>query len=168
VKYTELNIIIPPEFPDGREIAIALLDADNFDTFLETDTGIITYAESESFSMERLLEHPLFSPDGEFRFRLITKLVPEKNWNKIWEESFLPVIIDNMVMVRAPFHEAIEGITHEIIIEPRMAFGTGHHETTELMIRQMIRQNFAGKRTLRNTRHRCLETWFHRNHRGRQ
>jgi ribosomal protein L11 methyltransferase len=71
-----------------------------------------------------------------------------ENWNKIWEESFEPITIEDQVIVRAPFHPVEKTFTHEIIIEPKMSFGTGHHSTTRLMMETMMHLNFKNKSAL--------------------
>src|SRR5205809_7074705 len=75
-------------------------------------------------------------------------MIAEQNWNSIWEENFQPVIIQNAVAIRAHFHQPITTVQHEIIITPKMSFGTGHHATTYLMLEQMTSIDFAGKSVL--------------------
>jgi ribosomal protein L11 methyltransferase len=70
------------------------------------------------------------------------------NWNAVWEANFQPVVVDDFVAVRAGFHEPIAGIAHEIIITPKMSFGTGHHATTLMMLRQMRKIDFTGKKVV--------------------
>ncbi|MBM3419570.1 MAG: 50S ribosomal protein L11 methyltransferase [Bacteroidetes bacterium] len=144
--YIEIDIAIPDGFPDGREIAVALLSDDGLDTFLETDKGLVTFVRSDGFSRALLARNRLFDINGDFRFRFRTRKVPDVNWNEIWEKSFNPVIVGEDVVVRAPFHKTNGSYRYEIIIEPKMAFGTGHHETTELMMWLMLKNDFRGKR----------------------
>jgi len=75
-------------------------------------------------------------------------IIKGENWNKIWEESFEPITINNQVIVRAPFHLVENNYTHEIIIEPKMSFGTGHHSTTRLMMEKMLHLHFKQKSVL--------------------
>ena len=79
----------------------------------------------------------------DFQFQIST--VKEQNWNEVWEQAFQPVVVDDFCAVRAHFHEPIAGVQHEIIITPKMSFGTGHHATTYLMMQQMQSLNFGGK-----------------------
>ena len=74
--------------------------------------------------------------------------IEETNWNQVWESSFEPVVVDDFVAVRADFHEPIKGIKHEIVITPKMSFGTGHHATTYMMLEQMGKLDFKDKRVL--------------------
>jgi len=87
------------------------------------------------------------STTSQIHFLLVIQkeILPQQNWNRQWEESFEPVIIENAVVVRAHFHSPIENILHEIVITPKMSFGTGHHATTFLMIQQMLSLNFKNK-----------------------
>ncbi len=72
-------------------------------------------------------------------------IIEETNWNQVWESNFDPVIVDDFVAVRAHFHEPIKNVQHEIVITPKMSFGTGHHATTYMMMQQMRELDFAGK-----------------------
>lgn len=81
----------------------------------------------------------------KYQLSFTKQLIPEQNWNAVWESNFQPVIIDDFVAIRADFHEPIKNVQHEIIITPKMSFGTGHHATTEMMMRQMREIDFADK-----------------------
>ncbi len=74
--------------------------------------------------------------------------IEDTNWNAVWESNFQPVIVDDFVAIRADFHEPIAGVEHDIVITPKMSFGTGHHATTYMMIQQMRKTNFTGKAVL--------------------
>lgn len=148
MEYIEINIVIPDGIAGGREMATAMLFDYGVDSILETDNGLLIYFPVESFDIDDFSNNRLFHVDGAFGFTFTTRVVPDINWNEAWEKSFNPVIINNQVAVRAPFHPRPEGVDYDIVIEPRMAFGTGHHESTELMISQMLRFSFQGKRTL--------------------
>ncbi|MEI9809072.1 MAG: 50S ribosomal protein L11 methyltransferase [Bacteroidota bacterium] len=75
-------------------------------------------------------------------------IIEETNWNQLWESNFDPVIVDDFVAVRADFHAPVKGVEHEIIVTPKMSFGTGHHATTYMMIQQMRQIDFTGKTVL--------------------
>ncbi len=127
------------------EQLIALLNEQGFDGFEEEEEcNLKAYIPEEKFNDEgfnnvlRLFSEIIY-----------TKTIVEQiNWNQKWENDFKPVIIDNYVAIRAGFHQPIRGVEHEIIITPKMSFGTGHHATTHLMIQQMQGINFAGKSVL--------------------
>lgn len=144
--YVEIDITIPGSFPEGREIAVAMLELENYDIFLETPEGIITCIAADKYDEQRLSRHALFRPEGNFRFSFRTRNIPSRNWNEEWEKNFKPVSIDDQIVVRAPFHKVKGKFRHDIVIEPRMAFGTGHHETTGLMMRLMLETGARGKR----------------------
>jgi len=110
---------------------LALLSAFPFEGFQEFEDGLHGYignAEWNTFQSEVL------NTISGFASYKGAHIIPDKNWNAEWEASFTPVIIDDFCTIRASFHEPVNTCNHEIIIDPKMAFGTGHHETTELMI----------------------------------
>ncbi len=146
--YIEIRIEVPVGITDGRDIAAAMLTEIGIDSVLETEEGLTVYIPANSFDVEVLRNHRLFRHDGGLGFAFSTSLLPGINWNDVWEKSFDPVIIDRKVSVRAPFHQRPDEIIYDIVIEPRMAFGTGHHETTELMMSQMLGQTFKDKTVL--------------------
>lgn len=127
------------------EQLIALLNEQGFDGFEEEEDGNL-----KAFIPENEFNDATFSDVLNFFTDIIyTKTIIEHvNWNQQWETEFKPVIIDNYVAIRAGFHQPIDGMKHEIIITPKMSFGTGHHATTHLMIQQMQEINFSDKAVL--------------------
>lgn len=133
--------------PETAEILIAYLSDAPFDTFEETEEGLNAYlpasdehvAEAEILLAE-LSEHIGFQWEKDF--------LPGQNWNEIWESNFHPVIVGDFCAVRADFHEPILGVKHELVINPKMAFGTGHHETTWQCIAAMEHLPMAEKKVL--------------------
>ena len=123
------------------EALIALLAEIHFDGFEEKPDSLLAIVDEELYNKE----------EAEAIFKLFPEIVPEisvieeKNWNEEWEASYDPVTVDNFVQVRASFHQAQPGIKHEIIITPKMSFGTGHHATTYLMMAQMKEIHFNNK-----------------------
>jgi ribosomal protein L11 methyltransferase len=114
---------------DLSEILIALLADAPFDTFEETEEGISAYlpaGDGHETEAEVLLADLLL----QFEFTWTKVFIKGENWNEIWESNFQPVIVDDFCAIRADFHDPIQGVKHELIINPKMAFGTGHHETT--------------------------------------
>src|SRR5688572_2278693 len=118
---------------------------------LLADQGFEGFEEEENYLKAFVPEHEYNSTEFSMlldKFSHITytrSLVEQVNWNQQWEESFKPVIVDAFVGIRADFHPPLQGVVHEIIITPKMSFGTGHHATTHLMIQQMQRLDFKGK-----------------------
>ncbi len=80
-----------------------------------------------------------------YKLSYLEEQIPSQNWNEVWESNFQPVIVEDFVAIRAGFHPPIETVQHEIVITPKMSFGTGHHATTYMMMRQMRDIDFAGK-----------------------
>ncbi|RNI23392.1 50S ribosomal protein L11 methyltransferase [Rufibacter latericius] len=144
MSFIEVTVTASPEY---AEILIAELGELGFDTFQDTDNGFQGYIEEERFSedaLQEVLERYSFA--GEFPYQ--TKSIAKQNWNEEWEKNFEPLLIAEKVSVRADFHPKPEGIEYDIVITPKMSFGTGHHETTTLMIENQLTLDHAGKRVL--------------------
>ena len=142
--YLEFKITCLEEF---REILIAELAEIGFDSFLETDEGIDAYAPEPDFDREafdQLLE----------KYRLPAQVslqegkMPKVNWNEEWEKNYDPIAVEDLVYVRASFHQPAAGFKHEIVINPKMSFGTGHHATTFQMLKHQGAIDHQGKRVL--------------------
>lgn len=128
------------EIPDSLcEILIALL-SDHAIGFEEAENGLQITFNEQVFDEEYIR-----TLAKKYQFVYAKKFIQEQNWNQVWESNFEPVIIDDFVAIRAPFHQTIPEVQHEIIIMPKMSFGTGHHATTYLMIQEMQKINFANK-----------------------
>ncbi len=125
------------------EILVALLSEAGFESFEETENSLYAYIREEGFS-ESSLQQALRLIPVEYTISVI----PKQNWNARWEESFEPVIIHDFAAIRAGFHKPIHTVQHEIIITPKMSFGTGHHATTFMMVEQMKDLELTGKRLL--------------------
>ena len=141
--YLEFNILCKTEFTD---ILIAEFSALGFDTFQETDTGFITFWE-EAFD-ESLLADIKNRYTETAIFSCHIKETEKQNWNKEWEKNYDPIIIDETCVVKAPFHTELPSYPIELIITPKMSFGTGHHETTHLMLAEMLTLDFKGKKVM--------------------
>lgn len=131
----------------GRDILLAVLDIEGYDSFEETDTGLKAYILEQDFDEEVLQALDVMqSPD--FKITYQKDRLENKNWNEEWETNYSPIDIDGKVYIRAPFHEPKEGYPYEIVIMPKMSFGTGHHQTTRLMSRLLLSMDVEGKRVL--------------------
>lgn len=129
------------------EILIALLLQAGFESFEEDDNFIKAYyTEDESEIIIPDLMKSVFRIAGNNIDYSIRK-IPDKNWNQEWEKNFSPTIIDDRILIKAPFHQ-VPDLDYTVIIEPKMSFGTGHHETTRLMLREMLQIDFLGKEVL--------------------
>ena len=132
--------------PGQNELLIALL-SDDFESFEETDQGLNAYVPAKNFSENKIKEViERLRKTGNISYS--QTLIKDRNWNALWESNFEPVLIGSEVLVRAPFHPANPGIKYEVIIEPKMSFGTGHHATTSLVMEEMLRMNMQATSVL--------------------
>lgn len=147
MNYKELifTLIISEDF--HRDLLIDSLAQIGFETFEEMDLGFKAYIPSSDFNQD-ILDSTLSEYIGMFSFSYEINLIPHKNWNEVWESNFQPLVIGNQCYVRATFHQPRPEIKYEIIIDPKMAFGTGHHQTTSMMIELMLEENFNDKKIL--------------------
>ncbi|MEO0311132.1 MAG: hypothetical protein RIQ89_789 [Bacteroidota bacterium] len=123
------------------EILTALLSNIDFEMFDEGPALLNAYIPEPSFNLDQLKEVLAAQAVNQFEITLM----PDENWNSIWESNFEPVIIANQVYIHAPFHQPIEGIKFPILIEPKMSFGTGHHSTTSSIMELMLSNDFKDK-----------------------
>lgn len=142
--YLEFKIKCREEF---REILIAELAQIGFDSFLETEEGIDAYAESDHFNKEAF-DEVIAQYQTAAEINVEEGILPKVNWNEEWEKNYDPIAVDDLVYVRASFHPSQTGFKHEIVINPKMSFGTGHHATTFQMLRHQGQIDHQGKRVL--------------------
>jgi len=145
-----MSIIVEVEIlcrEDQRDILSALLFAQDATGVEELQSGLLAYFELPSFPNAEL---KLFIENLTLDYDIIIKAtkVEETNWNKLWESNYDPIEVNNYCYIHAPFHEKRDGYKHTILINPRMAFGTGHHETTRLMLKWMETLEMDGKKVL--------------------
>ena len=143
--YLEFTFKIQPPAPWSEILMAQLIDA-GFDSFTEEHDGILAYIQKDIFN-EDLLQSVALLQNAEVKISYSYTEMPNINWNEEWEKNFTPINIEDQVAIRAEFHESL-GLPHEIIIQPKMSFGTGHHATTYLMIQQMLDMDFTGKNVL--------------------
>lgn len=145
MNYLEFSFRVEPLQP-GCEILIAQLGAIGFESFVETQVGVDAYIPSPDFN-ENLLEQVQILDSSEFQISYDRKEIEQVNWNEEWEKNFQPILVDNTCSVRAPFHPK-PNARYDIVIEPKMSFGTGHHATTYLMIKFLLETDLQGKDVL--------------------
>ena len=147
MNYYELLFTTLPAGDYQQDLLINALGEIGFDTFEELDFGFKAYISSDKFDKARLKEC-LEDYHDIFAFSYEITLIPEKNWNEVWEHNFEPITINDKIYVRATFHEHKPGFLYEIIIDPKMAFGTGHHQTTAMMLEFMLEADLLNKQVL--------------------
>jgi ribosomal protein L11 methyltransferase len=142
--FIEVTVQAPAELSD---ILIAELAEVGFDTFEENDAGFCAYTTEDVFNPDAVAE-VMSRYEGLGELTYSHRIITRQNWNAEWEKNFQPLVIAERVSVRAPFHPKPEGVEHDIVIMPRMSFGTGHHETTALMIENQLDVDHRGQRVL--------------------
>ena len=143
--YIEYNFTISPKEP-ATEILIAELGNVGFESFVETENGVTAYIQKNEWS-STILEPIFILNSDEFTIEYNQKEVEQTNWNAEWEKNFTPIQVDNLVSIRAPFHEN-PNLKYDIVIEPKMSFGTGHHETTHMMVQHLLNLDLENKKVL--------------------
>jgi ribosomal protein L11 methyltransferase len=125
---------------------VAVLADLAFESFDETEDQVLGYVPGESFNFAEMNEIISALP---FSVHTENEMIPDQNWNEVWEKNyFKPLLIGNRCLVRAPFHIEYEPAEFELVIEPKMAFGTGNHETTTLVAEQILNMELTGKTVL--------------------
>lgn len=142
--FIEVEVKCREEF---REILMAEMSEVEYNTFMETDLGFIAYIEQDKFSKETI-KTVFETYSAVVQIEYTTTFVKDKNWNEEWEKNYDPVIIDDKCLIKASFHNLEKKYPYEILINPRMSFGTGHHETTYLMGSHQLDMDFKGKEVL--------------------
>jgi len=148
MNYKKTTINITPFQEWLRDVLTAQLGEIGFDSFVETTTGFEAFIPAPDFNPDNL-SSVLNEFSNDFNFDIKTETIKDQNWNEEWEKNyFKPLVIGSECVIRAPFHTNFPTAKYEIIIEPNMAFGTGNHETTELIIESILENSFEGKTIL--------------------
>ncbi|NNK83208.1 MAG: 50S ribosomal protein L11 methyltransferase [Flavobacteriaceae bacterium] len=145
IVYIAYYFIVKPIQP-VTEILIAELGFAGFESFIETENGVTAYIQKNEW-YEAILDNIQILNSEEFYIDYTFEEVKQTNWNEEWEKNFKPIVVDDTCAVRAPFHKPFQ-TPFEIIIEPKMSFGTGHHETTHMMIQHILQDDFQDKSVL--------------------
>ena len=140
----QVTVQTPEELTD---IITAELSQVGYDTFMETENGLCAYITEDIFS-EAALQAVLQKYQQVAALPYSTDKIPHQNWNEEWEKNFEPLLISGICSVRASFHPRPENVPYDIVINPKMSFGTGHHETTTLMIQNQLELEQVNKRVL--------------------
>jgi ribosomal protein L11 methyltransferase len=121
-----------------QEILISQLEDMDANGFEQTQDSLVAYFPADNFDLNTI--YKILEP---YQYAITT--LEEQNWNEVWEKNFEPVVVDDFCAIRADFHKPFSNVSYEIVITPKMSFGTGHHATTHMMIQQMKDMDFAGK-----------------------
>jgi len=148
MEYTEVTFTIAPYSSESAEILVAQLAEIGFDSFTDTPNGVNAFIPTKQLNEAAIpsATEVLSIMDATAQWT-ITKH-EDQNWNKVWESNFDPIVVDSKCLVRAPFHKDMPAYPFEIVIEPKMAFGTGHHQTTSLILSELLTFDVAGKTVL--------------------
>ena len=143
--YIACNFRVKPLQP-ATDILIAELGHLGFESFVENETGVTAYIQKREWNVS-ILDNIYILNSDEFHITYDIDEIEQTNWNAEWEKNFNPILVDGLVTVRAPFHNKAT-TKYDIVIEPKMSFGTGHHETTYMMIQHILKNDFKEKTVL--------------------
>ncbi|PTS99990.1 50S ribosomal protein L11 methyltransferase [Pedobacter sp. HMWF019] len=130
-----------------KDLLISELAEAGFNTFEDTEIGFAAFIDFDDYNQNRLSE-VLLQFEDEFVYNYTVTEIAAQNWNEEWEKNFEPLIISDECYIRATFHEPQPQYRYEIVIDPKMAFGTGHHQTTTMMMQYILSSDFDGKKVL--------------------
>lgn len=140
--YQEVCLRIIPFSEERSEILVAFLSDQAYESFVYGEEGVTAYISEDKFDEDALVQilADVVAAEEAVDLQLDYEIrtVPEQNWNALWESNFEPVRIGERLLIRAPFHAPVEGVEKEIVMEPKMSFGTGHHATTYLMAESIL------------------------------
>lgn len=143
MSYLAYHFTVSPVQP-GSEILVALISDLGFESFDYTETGFTAYIQEEGNAVPELSDFQF----EDFTYSFQVERIENTNWNAEWEKNFEPVFVEDLLCIRAPFHPKNTVVKHEIVIMPKMSFGTGHHQTTRLMCRELFNTDLKNKRVL--------------------
>jgi ribosomal protein L11 methyltransferase len=148
MNYIEVKITITPNTQEHREIVVALIADLGYDSFEDTETGINAYIKKEDFVQADIELALNYIDKATIQTQMAINVIEGKNWNQEWENSFEPVFLNEDCVVRASFHKIDPKPEIDIIVDPKMAFGTGHHQTTYLASQELFEIKLAKKTVL--------------------
>lgn len=144
--YYEIKFDICPNTETNRDVLAAVLAEIGFESFSENPTGIDAYTSENLYDEEKINDCLSNFPIENISISFMSSLVETKDWNEEWEKNFFqPIIINDQCVIHSSFHENVPQLSYDIVIDPKMAFGTGHHETTSLMISFLLETDVENK-----------------------
>ena len=143
--YIAYDFNVSPKEP-ATEMLIAQLGYVGFESFVEQDYGVTAYIQKQEWN-SKILEDVFLLHSNEFNITFEYNEIAQTNWNEEWEKNFNPIQVDDLVSIRAPFHTN-PSLQFDIVIEPKMSFGTGHHETTHMMVQHLLALDLDTKKVL--------------------
>jgi len=143
--YIAYDFNVSPKEP-ATEMLIAQLGYVGFESFVEQDNGVTAYIQKQEWN-SKILEDVFLLHSNEFNITFEHNEIAQTNWNEEWEKNFNPIQVDDLVSIRAPFHTN-PSLQFDIVIEPKMSFGTGHHETTHMMVQHLLALDLETKKVL--------------------
>jgi len=143
--YIAYDFNVSPKDP-ATEMLIAQLGHIGFESFVENENGVVAYIQKKEWNSNKVEDLYLLN-SNEFDITFKHSEIEQTNWNKEWEKNFNPIQVNGQVSIRAPFHEN-PSLNFDIVIEPKMSFGTGHHETTHMMVQHLLALDLKNKKVL--------------------
>lgn len=143
--YIAYDFNVSPKEP-ATEMLIAQLGYVGFESFVEQDNGVKAYIQKQEWN-SKILDDVFLLHSNEFNITFEHNEIAQTNWNEEWEKNFNPIQVDDLVSIRAPFHTN-PSLQFDIVIEPKMSFGTGHHETTHMMVQHLLALDLDTKKVL--------------------
>ncbi|MDL2241657.1 50S ribosomal protein L11 methyltransferase [Bacteroidales bacterium OttesenSCG-928-L03] len=146
MNYYELKLTLTPNTETNRDVASAILAEIGFESFVESERGLDAFVSEKNYSEEALAETLQTLPLMDTRVQYHVEFIQGQDWNEEWEKNFFqPILINDEVVIHSSFHQDIPQVKYDIVIDPKMAFGTGHHQTTSLMVSYLLETDTAGK-----------------------
>ena len=147
--YIEVTLKLSPSEETARQILIGMAGEIGFESFIEDEEIVKAYIQKQLFNTHAIDKLIQDFPLLNIKISYQAQEQDDKNWNEEWEKNFFqPIIIDNKCVIHSTFHQNIPTLEYDILINPQMSFGTGHHETTSLIISQLLKENLQGKSLL--------------------